>query len=309
VRTKITLVLAMAALAGGGAGAGQDRPTFRSSVELVPISAVVRDGRNRLVTNLTVEDFQVLDNGIRCRIVDFQRDHTSPLTAALLVDVSGSMKIGPKLQFAREVLNQMTSELADGRDEAGLFTFDATLHEQQPFTVHPSVIGSGFDQVEPFGTTSLYDAIAETARLVARRPAHRRALIVFTDGVDTSSAMTPAEVSALASSIDVPVYIVVTVAPIDAAARTNRPPEQLPRPADLRDLAQWTGGDLMFATNPEEAALKAHQIVVELRNQYLIAVEAAERSEWRRLDVRVRDRKLSVRARSGYFGREAATSK
>jgi VWFA-related protein len=309
VQTKIALALALAFSSGVGSNAGQDRPTFKSSVELVPISAVVRDGRNRLVTSLTVDDFQVLDNGARCRIVDFHRDQTSPLTVALLVDVSGSMRIGPKLLFAREVLNQMTVELADGRDEAGLFTFDATLHEQQPFTVHPSEIGSGFDRVEPFGTTSLYDAIAETARLLARRSPQRRALIVFTDGVDTSSAFTPAEVSALASSIDVPVYIVVTVPPIDAASRANRPAEPLPRQADLRDLAQWTGGDLMFATNPEEAGLKAHQIVVELRHQYLLAVEAAERSEWRRLDVRVRDRRLSVRARSGYFGRDLGPSK
>ena len=309
MQTKIALALALAASSGVGSNAGQDHPTFKSSVELVPISAVVRDGRNRLVNNLTVDDFQVLDNGTRCRIVDFHRDQTSPLTAALLVDVSGSMRIGPKLLFAREVLNQMTVELADGRDEAGLFTFDATLHEQQPFTVHPSAIGSGFDRVEPFGTTSLYDAIAETARLLARRSPQRRALIVFTDGVDTSSALTPSEVSALASSIDVPVYIVVTVPPIDAAPRANRSAEPLPRQADLRDLAQWTGGDLMFATNPEEAGLKAHQIVVELRHQYLLAVEAAERSEWRRLDVRVRDRHLSVRARSGYFGRDVGSSK
>ena len=115
----------------------------------MPIGVIVRDGRNRLVTTLKAEDFQVLDNGARCRIVDFQRDQTTPLTLALLVDVSGSMKIGPKLAFARGVLDQMTAELRDGRDEAGLFTFDATLHEQQPFTVHPRVIGSQFDQVEP----------------------------------------------------------------------------------------------------------------------------------------------------------------
>src|SRR5439155_10424050 len=136
--------------------AGQDRPTFRSSIELVPISVVVRDGRNRLVTTLSAEDFQVLDNGTRCRIVDFQRDRTTPLTVALLVDGSGSMRLGPKLTFAREVLDRMTAELEDGRDEAGLFTFDAALHEQQPFTMHPGAIGSRFDQVEPFGTTSLY---------------------------------------------------------------------------------------------------------------------------------------------------------
>src|SRR5439155_5439034 len=149
----------------------------------------------------------------------------------------------------------------------------------------------------------------ETARLLARRPPQRRALIVFTDGVDTSSALTPSEASALASSIDVPVYIVVTVPPIDAAQRANHPAEPLPRPADLRDLAQWTGGDLMFATSAEEASMKAHHIIVELRHQYLLAVEAAERSEWRRLDVRVRDRRLTVRARSGYFGRALPPSR
>jgi len=309
VRTQTTLALVAAALAGLSVNAGQDRPTFRSSIELVPISVVVRDGRNRLVTTLSAEDFQVLDNGTRCRIVDFQRDRTTPLTVALLVDGSGSMRLGPKLTFAREVLDRMTAELEDGRDEAGLFTFDAALHEQQPFTMHPGAIGSRFDQVEPFGTTSLYDAIAETARLLARRPPQRRALIVFTDGVDTSSALTPSEASALASSIDVPVYIVVTVPPIDAAQRANHPAEPLPRPADLRDLAQWTGGDLMFATSVEEASMKAHHIIVELRHQYLLAVEAAERSEWRRLDVRVRDRRLTVRARSGYFGRDLPLSR
>jgi VWFA-related protein len=311
VRTKIRLAVALVVIAAWDprAHAGQERPTFKSSIELVPISAVVRDGHNRLVTNLNVDDFQVLDNGTRCRIVDFHRDQTSPLTVALLVDVSGSMKIGPKLAFAKSVLDQMTVELTDGRDEAGLFTFDSVLRVQQPFTTHPGSIGPRFDEVEPFGTTSLYDAIGETARIVARRPAHRRAVIVFTDGVDTSSQLTPAEVSSLASSIDVPVYIVVTVPPIDAAQRANHPAEPLPRQADLRDLAQWTGGDLLFATSGEEAGLKAHQIAGELRHQYLLAVEASDRFEWRRLDVRVRDRKLTVRARNGYFGKEASTSK
>ena len=132
---------------------------------------------------------------------------------------------------------------------------------------------------------------------------------MFTDGVDTSSELTPGEVSSLASSIDVPVYIVVTVPPVDAVNRANRAAEPQPRQADLRDLAQWTGGDLLFATSPEDASLKAHHIVVELRHQYLIAVEASDRFEWRRLDVRVRDRKMTVRARSGYFGRETSISK
>jgi VWFA-related protein len=311
VSTKTALVIVLAAVCGAAGVAGQDRPVFRSSVDLVPISAVVRDGKNRLVTTLTADDFQILDNGTRSKIVDFHRDQTSPLTIALLADVSGSMRIGPKLLYARSVLQQVAFELKEGQDEAGLFTFDAALREEEPFTVHPRAMGARFDEVEPFGTTSLYDAIAETARVLARRPSPRRALIVFTDGVDTSSSLTPGEVSALASSIDVPVYIVVTLPPVDAANRasTHRDSEPQPRQADLRDLAQWTGGELVFATSSEDAGLKAHYIIAELRQQYLIAVEASDRFEWRRLDVRVRDRKMTVRTRSGYFGREASNSK
>jgi len=84
VRTKTSVALLLAVSSGLTVVAGQERPTFRSSVDLVPIGVVVRDGRNRLVTGLTAEDFQVLDNGVRCRIVDFQRDQTTPLTLALL---------------------------------------------------------------------------------------------------------------------------------------------------------------------------------------------------------------------------------
>jgi VWFA-related protein len=305
------LIGSIAALSGLVVRAGVQQPvaTFKSSVELVPISAVVRDGRNRLVLNLNADDFLIVDGGIRRRIVDFHRDQTSPISVALLLDVSGSMKIGPKLAFAREVLDRLTEQFEAGRDEAGLFTFDAALHELQPFTHHPSDIGALFDGVEPFGTTSLYDAIASTARLLMARPPQRRAIIVFTDGVDTSSRLSPGEVSALASSIDVPVYIVVAVPPIDQApiaahaADANRPG------ADLRDLAQWTGGDLRFATTTAQADATAREIVMELRHQYLIAIEASDRPEWRQLEVRVRDRHFTVRARAGYFGRDLSSSK
>ena len=310
MRTKSGFVAVMGLLAGvsSTAGAQDALPTFKSSVDLVPISAVVRDTRNRLVTNLTAADFEVLDKGRPCRIIDFQRNQTSPITLGLLVDVSGSMRMGPKLTFARQVVERISSQLADGRDEAALFTFDESLHEQQPFTVHPSAMGSLVESVEPFGTTSLYDAIAGTSRLLAARQGQRRAVVVFTDGLDTSSALTPQQVSALASSIDVPVYVVITVSPIDQAPFVSRVPGAAPR-GDLRDLAEWTGGDLLFATAGETSEVTAHRIVTELRQQYLLAIESTEQPEWRPLDVRVRGRHVTVRTRSGYFGRDGAPSR
>ena len=312
---KIGLVLFPMFLAGlsslgRSATAQQAVPTFKSAVDLVPISAIVRDRKGRLVTSLTSADFEVLDKGERRRIIDFQVDQTSPLTVALLVDVSGSMRVGPKMAFARQVLGHLIAELHDGRDEVAMFTFDKSLREEQAFTLHPAAIDSSLSSTDPFGTTSLYDAIATTARQFERRPSARRAIVVFTDGVDTSSELTAAEVSGLASSIDVPVYIVVTVPPIDyvqfVERETNRPAHA---EADLRDLAMWTGGDLLWATAQEDTGMRARQILAELRHQYLIAIESASHAEWRPLDVRVRNRHMTVRARSGYFSRDALGSK
>jgi len=283
--------------------AQQAIPTFKASVAVVPISAVVQDRRGRMVTSLTASDFEIIDKGQQRAILDFHAEQNSPLTVAVLIDTSGSMRVSSKFALAQDVLKQVGVVLQDGRDELSVFTFDASLHVEHPFSAHPASVVSALD-TEPFGTTSLYDAIAQAATAVSERRSPRRALLVLTDGIDTSSAMTAPEVSALASSIDVPVYVVATVAPIDRAAYEARAGVQRPASdADLRELAAWTGGDLYWVTRPEEAATQARAIVAELRHEYLITVESADNPEWRPLEVRVRNRALAVRARSGYFGR------
>ena len=289
----------------------QPLPTFRSSVEAVRISVVVRDRRGRLVTNLTRRDFEVFDNGERRTIIDFQSDRTSSVTLAVLLDMSGSMGVGPKMDVARRALRELTAELREGHDEIGLFTFDAGLEEQQSFTQsHPSLLDDALIAAQPFGTTSLYDAIAETARRLDDRSSQRRAIVVLTDGVDTSSVLTPAEVSRLASSIDVPVYAVVTAPPIDRQIGRGDGTGRMARSsADLRDLTLWTGGELLWEGTGDDAALNGHRILLELRQQYLIAIEASTGPAWRPLDVRVRDPYLTVRARRGYFSGDHQLSK
>jgi VWFA-related protein len=282
---------------------------FKSSVTMVPISAVVRDARGRTVTTLKASDFEVRDNGELRQIVDFHIDQKSPLTIGVLVDTSGSMRHEVKLAAARQVVAALTEELRPGIDAVGLFTFDSVLREAQPFTDQPGALRGALDAADPFGVTSLYDAIAETARRVAARPSVRRAIVVLTDCVDTSSALAPAEVSGRASAIDVPVYVVATVPKIDQddyAARVTAPTGR--SMSDARDLALWTGGNMLWATNPIDAAAAGKVILSELRHQYLMAVDSATDASWRRLEVKVRDRKLVVRARSGYFGRDASPS-
>jgi Ca-activated chloride channel homolog len=278
--------------------------TFRSAVDLVTIQASVRDARGRVVQGLTRADFEVRDNGQLRPVMDFRADRQSPVTVAILVDMSGSMSIGTKVAMARQAYQSVLSQLRE-QDEVALFTFDSSLHERQDFTQDLTQLKDALSTFEPFGTTSLYDATAATARRLADRTATHRAIVVLTDGIDTSSRLSAAEVSGLASSINVPVYVVATVPSIDqrvmmeATERGTRTDT-----ADLRDLAEWTGGHLVFASTFTETIVVASSIVDELRQQYVLAIEAAPEREWRRLDVRVKNPSPSttVKARSGYFG-------
>jgi Ca-activated chloride channel homolog len=302
---KFVLGVSVAAAVGGTPAHAQEQaPVFRSGVAVVPISAVVRDERGRTITTLKPTDFEVRDNGERRRILTFQMDETTPLTVAVLVDMSGSMRLESKLAAAREVVEEIAMNLRPEIDAVGLFTFDSELRQAHDFTAYPASVGGQLADVAPFGATSLYDAIAETARRLADQPSTRRAIVVLTDAVDTSSALDPSEVSARASAMDVPVYIVATVTGIDKSTYVARAANPNARStADARDLALWTGGDLLWASGAGAGTSAARAILTELRHQYLIAVDSAADGAWRRLEVRVRNPRLTVRARSGYFGR------
>jgi Ca-activated chloride channel family protein len=283
---------------------GQEPLTFKAGVELVPIRASVRDGRGRPLRGLRQADFEVFDSGTRQRIVTFEADERAPISVAFLIDVSGSMSVADNLSLARATVSRILGSLRSGRDEAALYTFDSALHERQVMTRDLSAVGNAFPVIEPYGNTSLYDAIAATARRVDEQTTARRAIVVITDGIDTSSQLTASEVSGLASSIDLPVYVIAAIA---AADRTNLMGDRtVPADgyaADLRHLADWTGGTLLIASSRFEAARQAALLVTELRHQYILGIDAAGASGWRALSVRVRDKSAIVKARSGYFGR------
>jgi VWFA-related protein len=298
-------------------GAAQDpqvpdqapRATFKSAVDLVSIAAVVRDRHGRFARDLKQDDFLVLEGREPRPIVEFHAAHDAPVRVALLFDVSGSMRLGSKIEEARQAARHVLGALRldnESMDEAAVFSFDMNLQALQPFTADPGAIETALSRVQPYGQTSLYDAIAQTARNVAETAPgdrHRRAVIVFTDGWDTSSEMNPAQVSAIASSIDVPVYVVAIVSPLDHPGEPGAVTEERTLPeGKLRTLAHWTGGELFIVSAPAHESVAARQIVDELRHQYVFAVSAsaASRDGWHQLSVRVKNRDLTVRARSGY---------
>ena len=286
-------------------------PKFRSSVDLVSVAAVVRDRKGRFVSDLSREDFIVVEGGEPRKIVGFEAERNGPVKLAVLFDISGSMRVGSRAVDARQAARHLFSALKPG-DQAALFSFDTRLDQVHGFTTDFAKLESAIENVEsPYGQTSLYDAIAETARSVAAeagsngRLPQRAAVVVLTDGVDTRSRLTAPQVSGIASSIDVPVYVVAVMAPIDDPARLE---EENVISGALKDLSMWTGGELFVASAPAHASVASRQIVDELRNQYLLAFEASARQGWKPLEIKSRKKNLVVRARSGYLAGSNARS-
>lgn len=273
-------------------------PTYRSAVDLVSVTAVVSDRSGRPVRELTRDDFQIFDDGELRTVVEFWTDESAALSLTLLVDVSGSMRVGSKMTDARSAANMVLARLRPGVDEAAVFTFDTRLQQVESYTTDRMRLHQSIEEVTPFGATSLYDAIAETARLAAERPIRHRAVVVLSDGIDTRSRLTAAEVSGIASAIDVPVYLVAVMSPLDHPDAPTASAVTTDGAIRLRDLARWTGGGVYFATVPAQASQIAIQLLAELRQQYVLAFEPTGASGWRRLEVRVENRR--VKSRSAY---------
>jgi VWFA-related protein len=302
VFTVAAVVATSSVMCATAQDAAPARQTFRSAADVVTIQASVRDTHGRTVSGLTSNDFEIRDNGKLRPILSLRSDRESPLSLAVIVDMSGSMRIGPKIAMAQQAYESILSQLRNGVDEVAVFTFDASLHERHDFTRDLAELKDALADFQPFGSTSLYDATAESARRLAARSAAHKAVVVLTDGVDTSSAMNAREVSGLASSIDVPVFVVATMPPDQRLALEGTERSSTDGSADLRDLADWTGGAFVFASTRVETILSASSLIDDLRQQYVLAIEAAPDREWRRLDIRVKRRAANVKARSGYFG-------
>jgi len=278
--------------------------TFKSGVEVVTVTAAVHDDKGRIVRNLTKSDFLVVDSGYSRPIQDFYFGE-SPVSLAILLDISGSMGVGGNMDRAREAVRLVLAQLASRGDEAALYTFDSKLQEVVPFTTELDRIRKVSLTGRPWGMTSLFDAIAATAKSAAERENRHRAVLVITDGVDTASQMKATEVSGIASSIDVPVYLLAVVNPLDHPGGELSVVDAAGDHAEvatLSDLARWTGGDMRICSMPQHTVAAVDDLFGELRYQYLITFEPGLVPGWHPLEIRVlRKKNLVVHARGGYM--------
>lgn len=295
-------ILALGAVGLKAQGTPEPAPVFRSGVQAVVVAATVRDGRGRIVRNLKKNDFLVIDSGFGRPIQQFYSGN-APISLAVLLDISGSMAVGGNMDRARHAVSVVTTHLSDAADEAALFTFDTSLQQVVGFTKDLASLRRLSLQGTPWGKTSLYDAIAETSQVVAQRNNRHRAVLVITDGVDTGSHLTPKAVSAMASDIDVPVYLLTVVHPLDHDGGKHAVVAADGRSTDiatLADLARWTGGTMRTASEPSHTVDEVKDLFAELRHQYLIIFEPGPRPGWHPLEIRTRKNDLVVHARNGY---------
>jgi VWFA-related protein len=285
-----------------GVAAQEQSPVFRAGVDAVLVQVSVRDGRGRLVKDLKKTDFEIIDSGFGKPIREFYSGK-GPVSLAILLDISGSMAIGGNIDRARNAVAMSMTHLRQDGDEAALFTFDAKFQQVVDFTTELDRVRRVSLEGTPWGETSLFDAIAETARVTAGRSNRHRAVLVITDGVDTASRLTAEQVSAIARSIEVPVYL------LTVSTSTDRPKDgrQTITIGDrsvaittLEDLALWTGGDMRIVNEPEHTQTELRELFSELRAQYIIVIEPGPRPGWDPLEIRTPGKNLVVHARSGY---------
>jgi Ca-activated chloride channel homolog len=269
-----------------------DQPRFRARVDVVTIAAVVRDKQGRVVSSLTKDDFTVLDDGKAQPIVEFQPDSNGPISIGLLIDGSGSMR--PSSAMSKRVGETLLALLNAHSDDVALMSFDTRLLTHRQFTSDFQELRFALNDVECWGATSVYDAIAGAAGVVDKHTRKRRAVLVVTDGSDNWSTYSAEEVAWIASTIDVPIYVLAVTAGPNGSSDTRA------LGGELGDLARATGGDYYSADTETRQAIALGRIIEDLRHQYLIAIEPARSAGLRSLEVRTRKPTLKVRARQWY---------
>jgi Ca-activated chloride channel family protein len=192
--TTIARVAATVGIALMGIGApeaqqpaapGRDAPRYKSGVELVNVTATVADAAGRFVPGLTQVDFVVYEDDVRQTITQFSAERV-PVSLGIALDTSGSM-VGEKMDAARGALDRFLSELLDERDEVFLYRFSDRPMLLQGWTTDKDSVARALGRIAPEGGTALYDVVSEAVPMAERGRNQKKALVVISDGNDTSS--------------------------------------------------------------------------------------------------------------------------
>ena len=255
----------------------------------------VTDANGRLVTGLTIDDFEIYENGVAQELTLFT-DERVPVSLGVLIDTSDSMR-GEPIVDARAAVDQFLTALLLPEDEAFVAFFNHEASLAATWTRPPADLPPLLAPVQPFGATSIYDAIIDTAPLFAGRAHTRAALVVISDGADTASVGSIGDVRAVTRRSEAFVYAIGIDNPTGRRLSTRVNPEA------LKDITGPSGGYTEIIGSAAELGPATRRIADELNSQYTLAYTPIEPpdGEWRSILVRTKDRSLYTRARRGYY--------
>ena len=280
--------------------------SFSARSDLVVFSATAVDGKGRPVTDLRREEFRILEEGRVQPIAHFHGGRGLPARILLLVDASGSMGEAQKVANARWAASRFLDALSP-EDQVALAGFDSRYWGVVAFTPDREAVRKGMETITPFGSTALNDALDKAARDIASHGEGRRAIVVLTDGVDTSSQKTADEVIARSRALDVPIYSVSVVSPVDDPGSPSflgkkEAAEAAAASETLARYAALSGGIAFRVSNPAALRVAADRIAGELKHQYRLGWDAPNGpARFRRVEVQSTRKGVTVRTRSGYL--------
>ena len=282
------------------AAAGVAAQRFKAGVELVSLNVSVSDG-SKFITDLEGHEFEVFEDGAKQTVSFFSRRQL-PIALAILLDTSNSME--DKLPTAQEAAIGFARRLRP-EDVITVIGFSSQVRILQPFTNEAPLLERAIRSTHADGSTSLYNSIyislKELKKIKARseEEIRRQAVVVLSDGDDTSSLLPYEEVLELAKRSETAIYT-IGLRPPDIGRASFKEAEYV-----LRQLAQETGGRSYFPTTVHDLPKIYEAISQELSTLYSVAYTSrnpVRNGAWRRIVVRVTRPGMTTRTRQGYYG-------
>jgi len=282
------------------AGRPAQQPAFRTGVDIVSLNLTVTDSQNHYVTDLDQNDFAVFEDGVKQDVTFFNR-RQQPIALSLLLDSSASME--DKLPTLQTAAGNFIRRLRPS-DLAQVIDFDSRVEIRQVFTSNHDELEAAIRQTTAGGSTSLHNAIyialkeLKKIKAVSEEDVRRQALVVFSDGEDTSSLVSFDEVLDLAKRSETAIYT-IALRGTDTQTKGFREAEFV-----MRTLAQETGGRAFFPAKVEDLNGVYSQIADELASQYTLGYSSKNTRRdgaYRRIVVQVARPGVTPRAKRGYY--------
>ena len=275
-----------------------DQDRIKVRVELVNVLTTVTDKKNRLITDLTKDDFRIFEDGKPQAIRFFSRETDLPLRIGILIDTSNSVR--ERLRFEQEAaIDFLNVAVRPGKDLAFVMAFDVEPQLVQDYTDDIEKLSDAIRGLQAGGVTSLFDAVFTSCRdkmliFPPPEPYLRRVQIIISDGQDNQSVHTREEALAMAQRAEVTIFTI----------STNRSGAEGRGDKVLQRLADVTGGHAFFPFEAGDLAADFQEIASELRNQYSLAyvsTNPAHDGTYRNITIQPVDKNLRARAKTGYF--------